>query len=208
MKTNATSVATRDERWRRSSNAQGALRWPRPTCRPRRSISTYTDDHRADHRADRAREVTHGNVVGPETGPLTVIVSQDPMYVVFPVSQREFLRVRQEGARKRARTWSSSCASPTAAIYDQDGEIDFVDVNVNRDTDTIMVRAKVPNPQRRADRRTIRPGRRAARQAGREDRHSSGGAARQSERASTSLSSRTARPCSSRSRPAPRSATE
>jgi len=38
--------------------------------------------------------VTSGNVVGPESGNLTLIVSQDPTYVTFPVSQREFLTLR------------------------------------------------------------------------------------------------------------------
>ncbi len=41
--------------------------------------------------------VTAGNVVGPDTGPLTLIVSQDPMYVTFPVSQREFLQAQTGG---------------------------------------------------------------------------------------------------------------
>jgi membrane fusion protein, multidrug efflux system len=40
-------------------------------------------------------KVTKGNVVSPESGTLTTIVSQDPMYVVFPVSQREFLRAQK-----------------------------------------------------------------------------------------------------------------
>ena len=39
--------------------------------------------------------VTKGNVVTPQTPPLTTIVSQDPMYVAFPVSQREFLRAQK-----------------------------------------------------------------------------------------------------------------
>src|SRR6202166_575196 len=43
--------------------------------------------------------ITKGNVVGPDSGPLTVVVSQDPMYVTFPVSQRDFLRT-QEDAHK------------------------------------------------------------------------------------------------------------
>jgi multidrug efflux pump subunit AcrA (membrane-fusion protein) len=43
--------------------------------------------------------VTKGNVVGPESGPLTVIVSQKPMYVTFPVSDRDFLRA-QEGHKQ------------------------------------------------------------------------------------------------------------
>src|ERR1700726_5261381 len=38
--------------------------------------------------------VTEGNVVGPSSGVLTTIVSQNPMYVVFPVSLRAGLELR------------------------------------------------------------------------------------------------------------------
>src|SRR5580698_11408897 len=38
--------------------------------------------------------VTEGNVVSPGSGVLTTIVSQDPMYVTFPVSVRESLDLR------------------------------------------------------------------------------------------------------------------
>ena len=47
--------------------------------------------------------LTKGNVVSPESGVLTTMVSQDPMYVVFPVSQREFLRVAQGDPRPISR---------------------------------------------------------------------------------------------------------
>src|SRR5436190_4760186 len=43
--------------------------------------------------------LTKGNVVGPDSGVLTIIVSQDPMYVTFPVSQREGLKYREEGGK-------------------------------------------------------------------------------------------------------------
>src|ERR1700757_3653373 len=39
--------------------------------------------------------VTEGNVVTPNSGVLTTIVSQDPMYVTFPVSVREALALRE-----------------------------------------------------------------------------------------------------------------
>ena len=42
-------------------------------------------------------KITKGNVVSPDSGILTTVVSQNPMDVVFPVSQREFLDVQQEG---------------------------------------------------------------------------------------------------------------
>ena len=43
--------------------------------------------------------------MGPDSGPLTEIVSRDPMYVTFPVSQREFLQSQE--AERRARSGSS-----------------------------------------------------------------------------------------------------
>ena len=42
--------------------------------------------------------VTEGNVVSPSSGVLTTIVSQDPMYVTFPVSVREGLELRERYA--------------------------------------------------------------------------------------------------------------
>jgi membrane fusion protein, multidrug efflux system len=42
--------------------------------------------------------VTEGNVVGPSSGVLTTIVSQNPMYVTFPVPLREGLQLRERYA--------------------------------------------------------------------------------------------------------------
>ncbi|HZB91056.1 MAG TPA: efflux RND transporter periplasmic adaptor subunit, partial [Stellaceae bacterium] len=42
--------------------------------------------------------VTEGNVVSPSSGVLATIVSQDPMYVVFPVSVRAVLDLRRRYA--------------------------------------------------------------------------------------------------------------
>ena len=41
-----------------------------------------------------------GEFVGPSSGTLATIVSQDPMYVTFPVTQRQLLEVRKERARR------------------------------------------------------------------------------------------------------------
>jgi membrane fusion protein (multidrug efflux system) len=88
--------------------------------------------------------ITRGNVVDPGSGVLTVIVSQDPMYVSFPISQREYL---SESKRKasvdliKARIRFSD-----GKTYGEIGEINFVDVSVNRSTDTILVRATFANP--------------------------------------------------------------
>ena len=55
--------------------------------------------------------LTKGNVVGPESGPLTTIVSQDPMYVTFPVSQREFLEAQDGSGASVIRKASRSASA-------------------------------------------------------------------------------------------------
>jgi membrane fusion protein (multidrug efflux system) len=90
--------------------------------------------------------ITKGNVVGPDSGVLTTIVSQDPMYVTFPVSQREFLRAQEQGRKVDIKAIKVRLRFADGRIYDQLGEIDFVNVTVDRSTDTVLVRATVPNP--------------------------------------------------------------
>ena len=90
--------------------------------------------------------ITKGNVVSPSSGPLTVIVSQDPMYVSFPVSQREFLRARAEGRHVDISSIKARLHFADHSTYPLEGAINFVDVQVDRATDTILARAVFPNP--------------------------------------------------------------
>ncbi len=90
--------------------------------------------------------ITVGNVVGPDTGPLTVVVSQDPMYVSFPVSQREFLRVQEARHQIDLTGIKVRLSFSDGSSYKHEGKINFVDVKVDRATDTILVRASFPNP--------------------------------------------------------------
>jgi membrane fusion protein, multidrug efflux system len=90
--------------------------------------------------------ITKGNVVGPESGPLTVVVSQDPMYVTFPVSQRELLRAQQVGYRIDVNVIKARLRFADGRTYDQTGQLNFVDVTVDRATDTVLLRAAFPNP--------------------------------------------------------------
>jgi len=92
--------------------------------------------------------VTKGNVVGPNSGVLTTIVSVDPMYVTFPVSQREFLSIgNRNAANGAAAPLTVRIRFSDDSVYPQTGKIDFVDVKVDRATDTVLVRASFPNPK-------------------------------------------------------------
>jgi len=91
--------------------------------------------------------VTTGNVVSPGSGTLTTIVSQDPMYVVFPISLRTGLELRERYAtnggfgavRIRLRL-------PDGRMYGQTGTLNFVDNTVSLSTDTIILRGTIANP--------------------------------------------------------------
>lgn len=146
VKTSATSVAVRDERIAAEKNAQGAVAIADANLKTATINLGYTTiTAPVTGKIGRAK-VTRGNVVGPDSGPLVLIVSQDPMYVTFPVSQREFLRIRQEGGNASRDSLVVRLRFADGSPYAQDGKIDFVDVTVNRSTDTVSVRAQVPNP--------------------------------------------------------------
>lgn len=91
--------------------------------------------------------ITEGNVVGPNSGTLATIVSQDPMYVVFPVAVRTVNAIRQRfvprGGFKALRI---KIRLPDGRIYDQEGDVNFVDNTVALETDTVIMRGSIENP--------------------------------------------------------------
>src|ERR1700719_2729128 len=91
--------------------------------------------------------VTEGNVVSPGSGVLTTIVSQDPMYVTFPVSVRETLALRERYATRGGFSAVVIKIRLTdGRVYDQTGKLDFVNNTIAQNTDTITVRGAIPNP--------------------------------------------------------------
>jgi membrane fusion protein (multidrug efflux system) len=92
-----------------------------------------------------------GNVVGPQSEPLATIVSQDPMRVAFHVSQRQSLELRSRyDARGGLGATVVRVQRADGTLYPHAGRIDFIDTQLDRNTDTILVRAAIPNPPHRA----------------------------------------------------------
>ncbi len=91
--------------------------------------------------------VTVGNVVSPNSGTLTTIVSQDPMYVVFPVPLRTALDLRRQYADKGGfKAVVIRLRLPDGRLYDQTGTLDFFDNTASPTTDTLILRGRIPNP--------------------------------------------------------------
>lgn len=91
--------------------------------------------------------VTPGNVVGPGSGTLVTVVGQDPMYVLFPVSVRTVLELRQrylplggfDAVVIRIKL-------PDGRLYPNPAKLEFIDNRVDTTTDTILLRGVIPNP--------------------------------------------------------------
>lgn len=91
--------------------------------------------------------VTEGNVVTPSSGTLAIIVSQDPMYVTFPVSVREGRQLRDHYATRGGfKAVVIRLRLSDGRLYDQVGQLNFVNNTIAQNTDTITLRGTIPNP--------------------------------------------------------------
>jgi membrane fusion protein (multidrug efflux system) len=146
-KTNTESQSVLDQRTAAQKSAQGAMVTADANLKAANVNLGYTEITAPITGEIGRTKVTKGNVVGPDSGTLTMIVSRDPMYVTFPVSQREFLKVEEDEQRKaKQAALTARLKFSDGSIYKEPGQIDFVDVTVDRATDTVTVRATVPNP--------------------------------------------------------------
>src|ERR1700722_11645189 len=92
---------------------------------------------------------TVGNLVGPSSGSLATIVSQDPIYVTFPASEADIIEYRRrvaETADKNPHV-TVHIKLPNGVLYQHPGVTNFLDAQVQTDTDTVLVRAQFPNPE-------------------------------------------------------------
>jgi membrane fusion protein, multidrug efflux system len=93
---------------------------------------------------------TRGNLVNSSSGVLATIVSQDPIYVQFPVSVGELDDIRE--ARKQE---NGSLIKIEVLVrlsngreYGHAGVWNYTDTQVDQQTDTLLMRATLPNPER------------------------------------------------------------
>jgi membrane fusion protein, multidrug efflux system len=93
---------------------------------------------------------TAGNLVNPASGVLATIVSQDPVYVQFPVSVRDLEIIRE--ARRNEKGGLAKIEIrlrlSNGRDYPQRGVWNLTDPQVDQQTDTLIMRATIPNPDR------------------------------------------------------------
>lgn len=92
---------------------------------------------------------TVGNLVSPSSGVLATIVSRDPIDVQFPVTQRELLEAYRLVESKGGDPMDVrvQVRLPDGSLYDEVGHLNFVDVTTDQQTDSVTLRARLPNPK-------------------------------------------------------------
>jgi membrane fusion protein, multidrug efflux system len=93
---------------------------------------------------------TQGNLVNPASGVLATIVSQDPIYVLFPVSVRQLDEIRKSRQQEDGRLIKIEIVVRLANgdDYPLPGVWNYTDPQVDQQTDTLIMRATLPNPNR------------------------------------------------------------
>jgi membrane fusion protein (multidrug efflux system) len=86
--------------------------------------------------------VDPGNLVGPDSGVLAVVVNTEKVYVLFPVTQAQLLAARRNTS---AKDFTVRVRLADGSLLDTHGTIDFIDVVVDPRTDGQIVRAVIPN---------------------------------------------------------------
>ena len=143
-------VATRDDRAATAAMANARVQEKEASLQVAKINLSYTEIRSPVAGRIGLAKYSEGNLVAPDSGTLAVIVSQDPIYATFQVSQREILEAqrRMAAAGNDPSSLVVRLKLPDGSDYAEPGKVNFLDVQVNQGTDTTTVRAEFPNPGR------------------------------------------------------------
>ncbi len=89
-----------------------------------------------------------GDYVAPSKGALARIVQIDPIRVTFPLTDRAYIAWREAQKNGSATDYRMRLILADGSAYEQEGVWDFDDNQMSRETATIQMRLKFPNPER------------------------------------------------------------
>ena len=89
-----------------------------------------------------------GDYVSPSKGALAKIVQVDPIRVTFPLTDRAYVAWRTASLKGGSNDQRMRLILPDGSEYSKRGEWDFDDNTMSKETATIIMRLKFPNPDR------------------------------------------------------------
>ncbi|MCA3314296.1 MAG: efflux RND transporter periplasmic adaptor subunit [Roseomonas sp.] len=148
VKTNAIPQATLDDRITAEAESKARVAAAEAQLQQAQINYDYTEIRAPfDGRAGRS-PLSPGNVVSPGSGTLVTIVRDDPIRISFPVTQRQLLNFRRNAGAGASEQIKVRVRLPDGTMLDSTGRFEFIDVTTNRATDSVLVQAMIPNPQK------------------------------------------------------------
>ena len=140
------SQATLDNAVNEEVNAKVALMQARANMEEAELDLSYTEIRSPIDGQISMSNFSVGNLVKPDSGTLATVSSVDPIYVTLSVSEKNLLQVRRQRVHPEKGPFVARLELSDGSIYEHTGEFEFLGTEVSQTTDTITVRATVPNP--------------------------------------------------------------
>jgi len=88
-----------------------------------------------------------GNLISPNTTTLATVVTTDPVYVELNISEKVMLEARRNGLNSEEAPNKPTLVLSDGSTYSEPGTFTFISPEVNRNTDTLLIRVSFPNKQ-------------------------------------------------------------
>ena len=146
FKTKDLSQATLDQRQAEYSTAKASVKQATAELDIAKLNLNYTDV--VAPLSGRIGSATYsvGSLIGPDSGALATIVSTDPMYAVFSVSENQLLQMKNFWQKEGQENIHINFIFANGSIYNQAGQMNFVDIALDEQMNTMRMRISFPNP--------------------------------------------------------------
>jgi len=150
VKTQAISQATVDQNRAALDSAKASILQNKAALSVAQENLGYTDVASPIDGRIGLTTYTQGNLVNPASGVLATIVSDDPIYVEFPVSMRQIADITAAHKQDTGGPINIKVLVKLAnrQEYGHPGVWNYIGNQVDQQTDTLLVRATLPNPER------------------------------------------------------------
>ena len=146
FKTKDISEARLDERQAEYSTAKAIVKQAQAELDIANLNLNYTDVlSPISGRIGSARYST-GSLIGPESGSLAKIVSIDPIYAVFSVSENQLFQMKDFWTQEGAENIDIEFVYANGTAYPFKGEMNFVDIALDEQMNTMRMRVSFENP--------------------------------------------------------------
>ncbi len=145
LRTNTGTAVTYDQRLSEQLQAKAQLEDAEAQLRDAQLQLSYTQIKAPIAGRIGRAAFSPGNLVSPDSGVLATVVSEHPIRVLFPVTQRELLDAKRGAGPGGGENIVARLRLADGSVYKEQGKVDFLDVTVDPRTDTQIVRATFPN---------------------------------------------------------------